>query len=264
MNIGSTNTDAAGQVTDNAQVMASDSLEDMPAMVEAHGLFLGYGSGAVVRDLNLVVRPGEVVALLGPNGAGKSTTLLALAGELAPMRGRVAWEGDSDSRHLDRRARRGLAFVPEDRSVFSGLTVSQNMAVNWKASATHRNGITTMFPELRPLGARRAGLLSGGEQRMLAVGQALSEGCRLLLADELSLGLAPKTVGRILRAIRAAADRGVGALIVEQHVHRALETADRVYVMEGGRIRFDGTTAEAVEQLDSIRDQYLSGHPRES
>lgn len=232
------------------------------SLLEARGLSVGYGSGAVVRDLDLTVGPGEVVALLGPNGAGKSTTLLALAGELRPLAGVVSWKGSVSHAPLHRRARQGLAFIPEDRSVFSGLTVSQNSAVRWKASDRFVAGSTSsgMFPELVPLASRRAGLLSGGEQRMLAVDRALSGGCSLLLADELSLGLAPKTVGRILQALRTAASEGVGVLVVEQHVHRVLDIADRVCVMQGGRLRWSGSATQARQDMDSIRDQYLSSH----
>ena len=229
-------------------------------LLEARGLSVGYGSGAVVRDLDLSVEPGEVVALLGPNGAGKSTTLLALAGELRPLDGVVSWKGSVSHAPLHRRARQGLAFIPEDRSVFSGLTVLQNSAVRWKATGGPGASSTSagMFPELLPLASRRAGLLSGGEQRMLAVDRALGGRCSLLLADELSLGLAPKTVGRILQALRRAASNGVGILVVEQHVHRVLDIADRVYVMQGGRLRWSGSATQARQDMDSIRDQYLS------
>ena len=230
---------------------------DPAPLLEATGLTVGYGAGAVVRNINLTLRKGEVVALLGPNGAGKSTTLLALAGELRPMGGSIVWHGAAGWKPLHKRAREGLAFILEDRSVFSRLTVAQNIAVS-RQRAVSGSDVTTLFPELGPLADRRGGLLSGGEQRMLAVARALSGGSRVVLADELSLGLAPKTVGRLLRAIRAAADNGVGVLVVEQHIHRVLEIADRVYVMQGGQVRFAGTAAAARGQLDHIREQYLS------
>ena len=226
-------------------------------LLEATGLSVGYGAGAVVRNIDVTLRRGEVVALLGPNGAGKSTTLLALAGELRPMEGSIVWHGAPGWKPLHKRAREGLAFILEDRSVFSRLTVAQNVAVCRQRAASDQD-VTALFPELGPLAHRRGGLLSGGEQRMLAVARALRSGSRVMLADELSLGLAPKTVERLLRAIRAAADDGLGALVVEQHVHRVLEIADRVYVLQGGRVRFAGTATAAREQLDHIRDQYLS------
>jgi ABC-type branched-subunit amino acid transport system ATPase component len=227
-------------------------------IVEVQGLVAGYGGLAVVNEVSLSVRPGEVVALFGPNGAGKTTTLLNLVGEMRPLGGRVIWNGSGGWTPLHKSARRGVAFIPEDRSVFAQLTVDQNIRISWKNSASYRSEIVQMFPELEHLMSRRAGLLSGGEQRMLAVARALSGGCRLLLADELSLGLAPKTVATILTALRRAADDGVGVLIVEQHVHKVLDIADRVYVMQGGRVRFSGTSTEARDQLDTIRNEYLS------
>lgn len=224
-------------------------------VIEARQLTVGYAGTPIVREIDLKVHAHEVVALLGPNGAGKSTTLLALAGELRPMAGSVRWDGNAVSTPLHHRARAGLAFLPESKSVFAGLTAAQNLAIS---QGSAEGDALRMFPELREVLTRRGGALSGGEQRMLAVGRALSGGTRLLVADELSLGLAPKTVGRILRAIREAADAGLGALIVEQHVHRALEVADRVYVMQGGRIRLSMDSGDAASAVDEIRASYLA------
>jgi len=230
----------------------------MSALIEARGLSVGYGGATVVRDLDLEVSPGEVVALLGPNGAGKTTTLLALAGELRPAAGEVVWNGSARSAPLHRRARQGLAFVPEERSVFRGLTTRQNIAIGRGCDAGR---VGELFPELVPIMGRRGGLLSGGEQQMLAVGRALGRPTKLLLADELSLGLAPKTVGRLLKAVRAAADEGMGALVVEQHVHRVLEVAYRVYLLRNGRLELTLTAREARVRLDEIQDHYLTRHP---
>jgi ABC-type branched-subunit amino acid transport system ATPase component len=237
----------------NGAIVAGDRRET--PLIEACQLTVGYGGAPIVREIDLKVHAHEVVALLGPNGAGKSTTLLALAGELKPMGGSVRWDGNVVSTPLHRRARAGLAFLPESKSVFSGLTAAQNLAISQVSAAADA---TRMFPELREVLTRRGGALSGGEQRMLAVGRSLSGETRLLVADELSMGLAPKTVGRILGAIREAADAGLGALIVEQHVHRALEVADRVYVMQGGRIRLSMDSADAAGAVDEIRASYLA------
>jgi branched-chain amino acid transport system ATP-binding protein len=226
----------------------------MTALLEARGLCAGYGDVSVVRGLDLEVRPGEVVALLGANGAGKSTTMRTLAGELSPLAGEVRFLGDPSAGPLHRRARKGLAFVTEERSVFMGLTTRQNIGVG----RCDAKAVTGLFPELEPLLGRRAGLLSGGEQQMLTLGRALArDGVQLLLADELSLGLAPKAVGRLLDAVRAAADGGLGVLLVEQHIHRVLDVADRVYVLARGGVQYASTAADARGRIDEIQAHYF-------
>jgi ABC-type branched-subunit amino acid transport system ATPase component len=209
----------------------------------------------VVRGVNLSVGAGEVVALLGPNGAGKSTVLKALAGELPPASGEVRWDGRVSSAPLHKRAREGLSYVSEERTVFTNLTVRQNLAVGRECDADRA---LSLFPDLRGLTGRRGGLLSGGEQQMLTLGRALARPIRLLMADEISLGLAPKTARLLLAAIRAAADSGVGALVVEQHVHRALDIADRVYVLVRGQVQFEGQVAEARSRISEIGDLYMA------
>ncbi len=226
----------------------------MTALIEARQISAGYGGVEIVRDLSLEVHAGEVVALLGANGAGKTTTLLTLAGELAPLNGEVLMDGERTTAPLYRRARKGMAFVTEERSIFPKLTTRQNLAV----ARADIEQATALFPELVPLMSRRSALLSGGEAQMLTLSRALARAPSLLLADELSLGLAPKTVGRLLRAVREAADRGIGALLVEQHVHRVLEVADRVYLLQQGRVRFAGTAADARGSIDEIQATYLT------
>lgn len=226
----------------------------MTALIEGRQISAGYGGVEIVRDLSLEVHAGEVVALLGANGAGKTTTLLTLAGELAPLGGEVLIDGERTTAPLHRRARKGMAFVTEERSIFPKLTTRQNLAV----ARADIDQATALFPELVPLMSRRSSLLSGGEAQMLTLSRALARAPSLLLADELSLGLAPKTVGRLLRAVREAADRGIGALLVEQHVHRVLEVADRVYVLQQGRVRFAGTAADARGSIDEIQATYLT------
>ena len=153
---------------------------------------------AVVRGLDLRVEPGEVVALIGPNGAGKTTTLLTLSGELPPIAGEVRFNGEVTKAPLFKRARRGLGFVTEERSVFMRLSTADNL----RLARVPRRDATALFPELEPLMGRRTGLLSGGEQQMLALARALARKPTMLLADELSLGLAPLVVQRLLRAVR--------------------------------------------------------------
>jgi ABC-type branched-subunit amino acid transport system ATPase component len=232
------------------------------SLLEAQGFVGGYGAIVVVRDVDLHVRPGEVVALLGPNGAGKTTTLLSLAGALPVLGGTVRFDGQPTTMPLHRRARAGLGVVTEQRGIFRQLTVAENLRVAAGDTAL----ALRMFPELEPRLGVRAGLLSGGEQQMLALGSALGRRPRLLMADELSLGLAPMVTDRLLRAVREAADSGIGVLLVEQHVRKALACADRAYVMNRGRIAFAGAAGELTRrQLTEIEASYLAlpeGEPR--
>jgi branched-chain amino acid transport system ATP-binding protein len=224
-------------------------------VLEARGLSGGYGSLAAVRDLDLEVGAGEVVALLGPNGAGKSTTLKTLMGALKPLGGEVRWKGTATTAPLHRRAREGMAYVPEERSVFMGLTALENLRV----SDGPIERALELFPELEPHLRRKAGLLSGGQQQILTLARALAREPEVLLADELSLGLAPLVVRRLLAAVREAAERGVGVLLVEQHARQALAVADRVYVLQRGRVALDGTAAEILGRLDEVEKTYLAG-----
>jgi len=225
-------------------------------LIEAVGLSAGYGKMAVVREVDLHVGPGEVVALLGANGAGKTTTLLTLAGELSPIEGEVRFLGEPCKSPMHARCRNGLGYLTEERSVIMDMTVSDNL----KLAAVTPAVAFSYFPTLERMMDRRAGLCSGGEQQMLSLARSLGRNPKVLLADELSLGLAPIVVANLLTAVReAATERGVGVLLVEQHVRQALKVADRAYVMERGRIVLSGTSAEVVGQLDKIEAAYLTG-----
>jgi len=227
-------------------------------LLEAKGLSCGYGSMSVVRGLDLPVVAGEVAALIGPNGAGKTTTLLTLAGELPPIKGEVWWRGQRTTAPMHRRCSQGLSYVTEERSVIMKLTAYENLRL---ANVTVESA-TALFPELERLLKRPAGLLSGGEQQMLTVARALGRDPSVMLLDELSLGLAPIIVSRLLHAVRdATKERGVGVLLVEQHVRQALEVADRVYVMQRGRIVMSGSAAEIGGQLSDIEAAYLTSAP---
>jgi len=229
---------------------------DVPKpLIEAVGLSAGYGSMAVVHGLDLTVHPGEIVVLLGPNGAGKTTTVLTLSGELKPLGGAVHWRGDPRTVPLYRRARRGLGLVTEERSVFMQMTTRDNLMVG----GGDVNRALAIFPELEQRLRVKAGNLSGGEQQMLSLARALAREPKLLLVDELSLGLAPLIVNRLLSAVReAAASTGVGVLLVEQHVRKALDVADRVYIMRRGRIESSGTVSEVAARTADIEASYLS------
>jgi branched-chain amino acid transport system ATP-binding protein len=225
-------------------------------LIEARGMSAGYGKMAVVRDIDIRVDAGEVVALIGANGAGKTTTLLTLAGELSPLEGEVRFLGQPTTAPMHVRCRNGLGYVTEERSVIMDMSVADNL----KLAAVPRTVAFEYFPALEPIVDRRAGLCSGGEQQMLSLARSLGRNPKVLLADELSLGLAPMIVANLLLAVRAAADeRGVGVLLVEQHVRQALKVADRVYVMERGHIVLSGTTDEVGSQLDKIEAAYLTG-----
>ena len=230
-------------------------MADVPA-IEARGLTAGYGGIAAVRELDLHVRPGEVVALLGPNGAGKTTTILTLCGELPPIAGEVRFLGSPAPLSLTKRARRGLALVTEEKSVFMRLTVAENLRLGRGSP----DRALEDFPLLRDHLNRKVGLLSGGQQQILTLARALAAEPRVLLADEISLGLAPIIVAQLFDVIRrVASERGVGVLLVEQHVRSALQIADRIYVLQRGRCVLQGTAAEMRGRVDEIERSYLEG-----
>jgi branched-chain amino acid transport system ATP-binding protein len=227
-----------------------------PNLLETRMLKAGYLGREVVSGVNITVRPGEVVALLGPNGAGKSTTLLTIAGQLAPVDGIVMFSNVPTFTPIYQRVRQGLGVVTEERLIFTKMSARDNLRVG----GGDVDRALELFPALEARLDVRAGMLSGGEQQMVALARALSRNPTLLLADELSLGLAPLIVDRLLGAVRQAADeQGIGALIVEQHARKALKYSDRVYLMSRGRIRMEMSSAEALTRLDEIEEAYLAG-----
>jgi len=223
-------------------------------VLEARGLVAGYGEAAVVNGVDLTVGVGEIVALFGPNGAGKSTTLLTLAGELPPLGGEVLWRGERSGAPLHKRARQGLALVPEERSVLMSMSVRDNLLLGSGGIAP----AVELFPELGELLGRRAGLLSGGEQQMLTLARALASSPVAMLIDELSLGLGPLIVDRLLsRLTEVARSRGVAVLLVEQQARRAMKVADRWYLMRNGSVVASGDSTSGVQALE---EAYLADH----
>lgn len=218
------------------------------------GLTVAYGAVVAIRDISLEVAPGEIVATLGPNGAGKTTLLRTLAGALKPLSGSVVFDGRTlTGLAPEAVVRRGVALVPEGRHVFPNLTVEENLTIGG-ISRNDRNELRAdterwlaRFPILGERSKQLAGTLSGGEQQQLAIARALMSRPRMLLLDEPSLGLAPIFVDRIFDLIAELRSEGVTVLLVEQNVHRALQIADRAYVLSVGNVVASGPTDRLVE-----------------
>jgi branched-chain amino acid transport system ATP-binding protein len=239
---------------------------DERPILRLNDVSVGYDGTDVVHGLGLHVERGEVVTLLGPNGAGKTTTLLAISGLLALSSGSVQIDGVSArASRPHTSARLGIAHVPDDRSLFPALTCLQNLRLGGRSLAKQevdeaQDEVLSLFPALTPLLKRKAGLLSGGEQQMLAVARAMIWRPKLLMLDEMSHGLAPIIVKNLLAAIRKIADSGIAVLLVEQHIDLALEVADRAYVLDRGVVSLVADANElrhrSVEELRAI---YLGG-----
>jgi branched-chain amino acid transport system ATP-binding protein len=232
-------------------------------MLEVARLRAGYGDAIALWDVSLTVGRGELVAVVGPNGSGKTTLVNTIAGLLRVRGGALSWEGHDLARLPPHRVcERGIAIVPEGRRLFTGMTVEENLELGCYVPATRPGRaerlerVYALFPVLRERRRRPAGWLSGGEQQMVAIGRALMASPRLLLLDEPSLGLAPRVVVHIFEVIAEIHRAGVAVLLVEQNAVKALEMAERAYVLEEGRIVSTGPAADLLADR-RIRAAYL-------
>ena len=231
----------------------------MTPVLECRDLTAGYGGVPVVRGLDLTVEAGEVVALLGPNGAGKTTTLLTLSGVIPLISGEANLLGEGVTGGRPHKvARRGAVLVPDDRALFFDLTARENLKLGAGGKGDATEIVLEYFPSLKPRMSTRAGLLSGGEQQMLAVGRALSGRPKVLMIDEMSLGLAPLIVKHMFPVVRRIADEiGAGVLVVEQHIDLALQAADRAYVLNHGEVAMTGSAADLRKDRHLLQASYL-------
>ena len=246
-------------------------------MLEIQGLTTGYGADAVVHDVGLIVKTGEIVALIGANGAGKSTLLKAISGLLPVQSGEILFDGERIEKLSSReRVRRGLAHVPEGRQVFAGLSIEENL---WLGGNGHRHlpeeessrrltEMCTRFPALSERLQEPAGNLSGGQQQMLAIARGLMSRPRLLLLDEPSLGLSPLLVSETFRLVASLRAQGMAILLSEQNARQSLAIADRAYVLEAGRVVLEGTGQEllgerALLHFVATQQQIVFHHRRE-
>ncbi|MCD6662077.1 MAG: ABC transporter ATP-binding protein [Comamonas sp.] len=234
-------------------------------MLELRDFSCGYGAFQAVHGLNLKLRPGAITGLLGPNGAGKSSTLMCVAGHVQQQGGAMLFEGrDISGLPATERVRLGLAISPEGRRLFKDLSVQDNLRVGGmvqpaKVFAHDRDRVLALFPRLAERLDSLAGNLSGGEQQMLAIGRALMTRPRLLMIDELSLGLMPKVIDLCYLALDTLRAEGLTVLLVEQNTERVLKVADDICVLESGRSVWQGTAAEA-RQDPSLTEAYLGLH----
>ncbi|MET0424735.1 MAG: ABC transporter ATP-binding protein [Actinoplanes sp.] len=232
----------------------------MTALLEVEGLTAGYGAAPVLHEIDLTVRPGQIVAVLGANGAGKTTLLRTLSGLIPATKGRIAFD-DVDLRtvRVERMVRHGIAHVPEGRGVVTELTVEENLRLGglWRREKPALDEIYQLFPPLADRRDRPGHQLSGGERQMLALGRALVAKPRLLLLDEPSLGLAPRVTAQIMALLRDLRDRtGLAVLLVEQNVRGALSVADEAVVLALGRVVARNAAADLAEDTD-LRHAYL-------
>jgi len=234
-------------------------------LLRAEAMTAGYGKMPILHDVTFIVTPGELVAVIGPNGAGKSTAFKVIVGFLKPTEGRVLFDGDDiTTLRPDQVLRRGLAYVPQGRIVFPQMTVLENLEMGAYIEPDSRkiraalDRVYALFPILGERRSQKAGTMSGGEQQMVAIGRALMTHPKLVLLDEPSLGLSPKYVALIFEKLVEMKRSGYTLMVVEQNAAKALSVADRGYVLELGRNRFDGSGATLLADPE-VKRLYLGG-----
>jgi branched-chain amino acid transport system ATP-binding protein len=238
----------------------------MTPTLSCRSLDVGYDGRAVLRGINLDLDAGEIVALLGPNGAGKTTLLLTIAGFLSPIAGEVLYDNVRLAhRSPDRRARHGLVLVPDQRALFGSLTVKENLQLATRRGRGEIDDIVDLFPQMAGLLKRRADVLSGGEQQMLAIGRAMIQRPKVLMLDEMTLGLAPLISENIASGVRhAATSTGMSVLLVEQHSALALRTADRAVVIVHGAVRLEAAAEDLRRTPERLHAAYFGSRPQDS
>jgi len=227
-------------------------------VLSVKGIHTYYGLSHILYDVSLEVSKGEIVGLLGRNGAGKSTTMRSISGLTPPRQGTITFHGEPlAGKQAYRLVRQGIAYVPDDRRVFADLSVDDNLEITYGRTAEwNKDRVYDLFPALREIKDRRSGNLSGGEQQMLTIGRSLMTAPELLLLDEPTEGLAPLIVRDLEQQILRLRDAGISILLSEQNIKSAMKLIERVYVIDNGRIRFEGTAAE-FEANDEIKKRYL-------
>jgi branched-chain amino acid transport system ATP-binding protein len=253
-----------GSDRDSVSVLTENARENRStAVLTIEDLHVPRGGREVLHGVSLEVPPGEVTTMLGPNGAGKSTLVLAVAGSLRPTSGRIVLGGEDLTRRRPERIRHaGVAVVPEGRRLLPELSVADNLRIatymlDSDAAERGTDYALDLFPELKQRWRATARSLSGGEQQMVVLAQALVSRPSVILVDELSLGLAPLVVKRLVPILASIAEAGVGVLLIEQFAHVALGLAHRAYVLQGGRIRYRGTARELQEDPELLHSAYL-------
>lgn len=228
-------------------------------ILEVDNIYTSYGLSQVLFGISLKINEGEIVCLLGRNGVGKTTTLRSIMGLTPPHSGSITWKGrEIAAKPSYQIAQMGIGFVPEDRRIFSDLTVWENLDVATKSSRKKGPNWTMervfeLFPALEPLRNRRGGFLSGGEQQMLTIARALMGNPQLLLLDEPSEGLAPVVVQHLGKQISKLKDEGMTILLSEQNTQFSLDLSDRLYILEKGEVRYEGSAAEFLEDEESYK-----------